>query len=164
MQARILSLISSGGQATFDRHRILFDGSNGKRGIMEFQAHKIKITIGGIQLIAELKPNRTAQAIVDALPISAPVNQWGEEFYCKIPGVKDYRETAKNQVKVGDVAFWGNGEMLAVFFGRTPMSLGEDPVPADRVNVIGKIEGDAKVLHQAVGATTMQVELLPEGT
>ncbi len=130
---------------------------------MEFQVHKIKITIGGIQLLAELKPNRTAQAIVDALPISASVNQWGEEFYCKVPGVKDYRETAKNQVKVGDVAFWGNGEMLAVFFGRTPMSLGEDPVPADRVNVIGRIEGDAKVLQQAAGATTMQVELLSEG-
>ncbi|TFG64655.1 MAG: hypothetical protein E4H32_02725 [Nitrospirales bacterium] len=130
---------------------------------MEFRSHRIKITIGGIQLLADLKPNRTAQAIVDALPISAPVNQWGEEFYCKVPGVKDYRETAKNQVKVGDVAFWGNGEMLAVFFGRTPMSLGEDPVPADRVNVIGKIEGDAKILQQAVGATTMQVELLPQG-
>ena len=131
---------------------------------MEFRSHTIKITIGGIQLLADLKPNRTAQAIVDALPISAPVNQWGEEFYCKVPGVKDHRETAKNQVKVGDVAFWGNGEMLAVFFGRTPMSLGEDPVPAYRVNVIGKIQGDAKVLQQAVGATTMQVELLPEGT
>ncbi|MEX0830494.1 MAG: cyclophilin-like fold protein [Nitrospirales bacterium] len=130
---------------------------------MEFRSHRIKITIGGIQLLADLKPNRTAQAIVDALPISAPVNQWGEEFYCKMPGVKDYRETAKNQVKVGDVAFWGNGEMLAVFFGRTPMSLGEDPVPADRVNVVGKIEGDAKILQQAVGATTMQVELLSEG-
>ena len=130
---------------------------------MEFRSHRIKITIGGIQLLADLQPNRTAQAIVDALPISAPVNQWGEEFYCKVPGVKDHRETAKNQVKVGDVAFWGNGEMLAVFFGRTPMSLGEDPVPADRVNVIGKIQGDSKILQQAVGATTMQVELLPEG-
>jgi hypothetical protein len=131
---------------------------------MEFRSHRIKITIGGIQLLADLQPNRTAQAIVDALPISAPVNQWGEEFYCKVPGVKDHRETAKNQVKVGDVAFWGMGEMLAVFFGRTPMSLGEDPVPADRVNVIGKIEGDAKILQQAVGAATMQVELFPEGT
>jgi len=129
---------------------------------MEFRSHTIKITIGGIQLLADLKPNRTAQAIVDALPINAPVNQWGEEFYCKVPGVKDFRETAKNSVKVGDVAFWGMGEMLAVFFGKTPMSLGEDPVPADRVNVIGRIQGDAKVLQQAVGATTMLVELLPE--
>jgi hypothetical protein len=134
------------------------------KGFMEFRPQKIKITIGGIQVVAELKPNRTAQSILDALPIDAPVNQWGEEFYCKVPGVKDHRETAKNQVKVGDVAFWGNGEMLAVFFGRTPMSLGEDPVPADRVNVIGKVEGDVKVLQQAVGATSMRVELIPERT
>jgi len=131
---------------------------------MEFRSQKIKITIGGIQVVAELKPNRTAQAILDALPINAQVNQWGEEFYCKVSGIKDHRETATTQVKVGDVAFWGVGEMLAIFFGRTPMSLGEDPVPADRVNVIGKIQGDAKVLKQAMGATTMQVELLPEGT
>ena len=130
---------------------------------MEFSPQKIKITIGGIQVVAQLKPNRTAQAVVAALPVHAPVNQWGEEFYCKLPGVKDYREIATNQVKVGDVAFWGMGEMLAVFFGRTPMSLGDDPVPADRVNVIGKILDDPKVLRQAIGASMMKVELLPEG-
>ena len=107
---------------------------------------------------ADLKPTRTAQAIYDALPIETAVNTWGEEFYCNVPGVKDYRETATTQVKVGDVAFWGVGEMLAIFFGRTPMSIGEDPVPADRVNVIGKIIGDAKAFREAMGATTIKVE------
>jgi uncharacterized protein len=132
---------------------------------MEFSPQRIKITVGGIHVIAQLKPNRTAQAVVGALPVHGPANQWGEEFYCKLPGVKDYRETATTQVKVGDVAFWGMGEMLAVFFGRTPMSLGDDPVPADRVNVIGKIVGDPKILRQAMdGASTMKVELLSEGT
>jgi uncharacterized protein len=53
--------------------------------------------------------------------------------------------------------------MLAVFFGRTPMSLGDDPVPADRVNVIGKVIGDPKVLREATGASLMRVEQLPEG-
>jgi len=130
---------------------------------MEFSPQKIKITIGGIHVVAQLKPNRTAQAVIGALPVHAPANQWGEEFYCKLPGVKDYREIATTQVKVGDVAFWGMGEMLAVFFGRTPMSLGDDPVPADRVNVIGKIVGDPKILRQALGgASMMKVELLPK--
>lgn len=131
---------------------------------MEFSPQKIKMTIGGIQVIVQLKPNRTAQAVVDALPVEAPVNQWGEEFYCHLPGVKDFREVATTQVKVGDVAFWGMGGMLAVFFGRTPMSLGDDPVPADRVNVIGKVIGDPKVLLEATGASMMKVERLPEGT
>lgn len=128
---------------------------------MEEQQKRIKITIGGVSVEVELRPTRTAQAIYDALPVEAKVNQWGEEFYCQFPGVKDYRETATTNVKVGDVAYWGLGGMLAVFFGRTPMSIGEDPVPADRVNVVGRLIGDPTVLHGAVGATMMKVEKVP---
>ena len=131
---------------------------------MEFHARKIVMTIGGIRVLAELKPNRTADAVFKALPIQAKVNQWGEEFYCQVPGVQDFRETATTNVKVGDVAFWGLGGMLAVFFGRTPMSLGEDPVPADRVNVIGKVIGDPTVLREAAGASTMSVERVLEAS
>ena len=125
---------------------------------MEVKPKRIKITIGGVVVEAELKATRTAQAIYDALPVEARVNQWGEEFYCQVPGVKDYRETATTNVKVGDVAYWGLGGALAVFFGRTPMSIGEDPVPADRVNVVGRLIGDPTVLRGAVGATMMKVE------
>ena len=125
---------------------------------MDDKPKRIKITIGGVAVEAELKPTRTAQAIYDALPVEAKVNQWGEEFYCQVHGVKDHRETATTNVKVGDVAYWGLGGMLAVFFGRTPMSIGEDPVPADRVNVVGRLIGDPTVLHDAVGATMMKVE------
>ena len=125
---------------------------------MELEKKKIKISIGGITVEAELKPTRTANGIYDALPIEAALNQWGEEFYCNIPGVKDHRETATTNVKVGDVAFWGLGGMFAVFFGRTPMSIGADPVPADRVNVVGRLLDDPMVLHQAAGATMMKVE------
>jgi hypothetical protein len=125
---------------------------------MEDEKKRIKISMGGISIEAELKPTRTANGIYDALPVEAAVNQWGEEYYCNIPGVKDHRETATTNVKVGDVAFWGLGSMLAVFFGRTPMSIGEDPVPADRVNVIGRVLGDPLVLRQAAGATMMKVE------
>ena len=124
----------------------------------DLQPRRIRITIGGVKLEAELNPTRTAQAVYSVLPIETTVNMWGEEFYCKVPGVKDYRETATTRVKVGDVAFWGAGEMLAIFFGRTPMSLGEDPVPADRVNVLGKVIGDAKVLRDAIGSTMISVE------
>ena len=119
---------------------------------------RIKISVGGVSLEAELKSTRTAKEVYEALPIETSVNMWGEEFYCKVPGVKDYRETATTQVKVGDVAFWGPGEMLAIFFGRTPMSMGEDPVPADRVNVVGRLVGDPKLLRQAMGAATIKIE------
>ena len=125
---------------------------------MDSQIRRIKISIGGLALEAELKPTRTAAGIYEALPVETDLNQWGEEFYCKIPGVKDFRETATTKVKVGDVAFWGMGEMFAIFFGRTPMSIGEDPVPADRVNVVGRLLGDPTLLRQAVGAARIKVE------
>ncbi len=121
-------------------------------------AKRIRIKVGGVQLEAELKGTRTAEELYRALPAEGPLNVWGEEFYVKIPGVKDYRETATTQVKVGDVAFWGAGQVLAVFFGRTPMSMGADPVPADRVNVIGRVLGDAAMLRQAMNASSIRVE------
>ncbi len=121
-------------------------------------SNKIRITVGSVQLDAELKSTKTAQEVYAALPIESPVNTWGEEFYFKMAGVKDHRETATNQVKVGDVAFWGAGQVLAIFFGRTPMSMGQDPVPADRVNVIGHILGDASVLQRAMEASTIRID------
>jgi hypothetical protein len=121
---------------------------------------RIRIRVGGVQLDAELKACRTAEEIYKALPVEDQLNVWGEEFYFKVPGVKDHRETATTQVKVGDVAFWGAGQVLAIFFGRTPMSMSMDPVPADRVNIVGRIIGDATVLRQAMAAAKIRVEPL----
>jgi len=120
--------------------------------------HKIRITVGSVQLDAELKSTRTAQEVYAVLPVESQVNTWGEEFYCKLAGVKDYRETATNHVKIGDVAFWGAGQVLAIFFGPTPMSIGQDPVPADRVNIIGRILGDASALRRVMGVPTIRIE------
>ena len=118
----------------------------------------IKILVGAVTLEAELKPTRTAKAIYDLLPIEAALNTWGEEFYFKIPFIKDHRETATLNVSVGDIAYWGNGQALAIFFGRTPVSTGPDPVPADRVNVVGHVKGDAAILRTATGASKIKVE------
>ena len=119
---------------------------------------RITITVGSVCLEAELKNTKTAEAIYAALPVESTFNTWGEEFYFPIPGVKDHRETATTQVKVGDLAFWGAGGVLAIFFGQTPMSHGPDPVPADRVNIVGRILGDATTLRRAVGATKIKVD------
>lgn len=125
---------------------------------MSVPAKRIRITVGGVKLDAELKGTRTAGEVYAALPIHAPINTWGEEFYFAVPGIQDFRETATNQVKVGDVAYWGAGRVLAIFFGRTPMSTGADPVPADRVNVIGRIIGDATRLRGVMDAASILIE------
>jgi uncharacterized protein len=121
---------------------------------------RIRIMAGPVTLEAELTATKTADTVYGALPIETAFNMWGEEFYFKMPGVKDHREIATTQVKVGDLAVWGAGEVLAIFFGRTPMSQGPDPVPADRVNVVGRILGDATRLREAMGASKIRVEPL----
>lgn len=125
---------------------------------MTQSALPIKIIIGAVSLDAELKSIRTAQAIYDLLPLESMVNLWGEEFYFKIPFIKDYRETATLKVAVGDIAYWGNGQSIAIFFGRTPISTGPEPVPADRVNIIGRITGDVAVLRSVLGASAIRLD------
>ena len=121
-------------------------------------AKRIRITVGNVQLEGELRKTKTADQVYAALPVKAAINTWGEEFYFPLSGVHDHRETATTQVKVGDIAFWGAGRVLAIFFGRTPMSLGADPVPADRVNIIGKIVGDATQLRRVMDTSTILLE------
>lgn len=118
----------------------------------------IRISVGAVTLDAELKPTRTARAIYDLLPLEADKHLWGDEFFFKIPLIKDHRETATLKVAVGDIAYWGNGQAVAIFFGRTPISTGPDPVPADRVNLVGRVKGDATVLRSATGATKIRLE------
>ena len=125
---------------------------------MTVPAKRIRITVGGVRLEAEHRKTKTADEVYAALPVTASINTWGEEFYFPLPGVCDHRETATTQVKVGDVAFWGVGQVLAIFFGRTPMSMGADPVPADRVNIVGKIVGDATQLRQVMHAPSIVLE------
>ncbi len=77
--------------------------------VMGDETKRISITVGSVKLEAELKNNKTADSLYAALPVEAPFNTWGEEFYFKVPGVKDHRETATTKVKVGDLAIWGAG-------------------------------------------------------
>ncbi|MDQ7786232.1 MAG: cyclophilin-like fold protein [Thermodesulfovibrionales bacterium] len=119
---------------------------------------KIRITIQDIVLMGELYQTRTAQAILEALPIEATPEEWGDEFYFEIPVQMQLDETATTRIKIGDIGYWPPGNALALFFGPTPISRGIDPVPASDVNLVGKILGDATVLKKVKGAVKVTLE------
>jgi hypothetical protein len=119
---------------------------------------KIKITIKDIVLVAELFDTATAKTITDALPIETTPNEWGDEFYFEIPVTMQHDETATTKVAVGDIGYWPPGKALAIFFGPTPMSKGPEPVPASKVNIVGRITGDATLLRKAKGAKKIRIE------
>ena len=119
---------------------------------------KIRITIEDLILDAVLSDTPCAQSIAQALPIVASPSEWGDEFYFEIPVSEPLDTTATTSVKIGDIGYWPPGRALAIFFGPTPMSTAEDPVPASAVNLVGRIEGDATVLRKAKGAGEIRIE------
>jgi len=119
---------------------------------------KIRITIEGLILDAVLFDTPCAQSIAKALPIAASPSEWGDEFYFEIPVSEPLDATATTSVKIGNIGYWPPGRALAIFFGPTPMSTAEDPVPASAVNLVGSIEGDATVLRKAKGAREIRIE------
>lgn len=110
-----------------------------------------KITFEGT-----LNNTQTAQSIYEKLPFEARVNTWGEEIYFEIP-VSLKPENSTLDVKRGDIAYWPDGSCLCVFFGRTPASLDDKPVPASEVNLVGKVTGDVSVLKKIVSGDKITV-------
>lgn len=118
----------------------------------------IKITLKNVTVEAQLTDTACAKAIVDKLPLEAFPNEWGDEFYFEIPVRNALDETATNIVKVGDIGYWPPGHALAIFFGPTPLSKGDDPVPASEVNIVGRITSDATLLRKAKGVSSIKLE------
>jgi hypothetical protein len=108
---------------------------------------KIKIIVGKLELEAWLNDTKTATKVFEALPITSTVNTWGDEIYFTIP-VDAKPEDAKELVSPGDIAYWPPGKAMCIFFGKTPISRGDEIRPASAVNIIGKIEGDYKSLKK----------------
>lgn len=123
-------------------------------------AAKILITAGKVSVEAELSNTPCAEAIINALPLTAIPNEWGDEFYFEVPLRMPPDETATRIVQVGDIGYWPPGNAIAIFFGPTPLSSGPEPVPASEVNIVGRIIGDAKMLRPAKGASSIRIELI----
>jgi hypothetical protein len=119
---------------------------------------KIRITIGDLRVEAELFDTECAKGIYDLLPLESRVNEWGDEFYFKIPKKMPLDETATEDVDIGDIGYWPPGTALCIFFGPTPISEGEKPRPVSKVNVVGKVIGEPRILKMAKGSKKVTLE------
>jgi hypothetical protein len=108
---------------------------------------KIRIVVGKLELEASLNETRTATKVFEALPITSTVNTWGDEIYFTIP-VRAGPEDAQELVNLGDIGYWPPGKAMCLFFGKTPISRNDEIRPASAVNIIGKVEGDLKLLRK----------------
>ena len=121
---------------------------------------RIRFDFGTLRLDAELFDTPTARAIAAALPLSSAVMTWGEEVYFEVP-VKVAREKdARAVVTPGEVAYWPEGHCIALGFGRTPISRGDETRLASPCNIFAKALGDVKALARVRAGTRVEVSVL----
>ena len=109
--------------------------------------HRITITAGPVQMEADLNDTEAAQAVFEALPITATANTWGDEIYFSIPIDREL-EDPQEVVQLGDLGYWPPGRAFCIFFGTTPASRGDEIRPASAVTVIGRVSGEATSFKQ----------------
>jgi len=121
---------------------------------------KIRMTIGTVALTAELFDTPTADAIDDSLPFESTAQTWGEEVYFATP-VKVPREAdAKAVVEAGELAFWVEGNSIAIGFGPTPISRGDEIRLAAPTNIWGRALDDVRLLASVEDGDEIRVERL----
>ncbi len=106
--------------------------------------NKIAISIGEIFIKAELNDTKTAKKILEQLPLESEASLWGDEIYFSIP-VKHDLENPKDEVDIGELAFWPQGSAFCIFFGKTPASVNDRPRPISPVTPIGKISNQEAI-------------------
>jgi hypothetical protein len=120
---------------------------------------RIRIAWQGGEVTANLRDTPTAKQLLAVLPREASANTWGEEVYFDLPLEALLESDAQQVVDPGTVCFWVEGSSLALPFGPTPASKGDECRLVTRCNVVGKIEGDPRRLKQVRQGVTIRIGL-----
>jgi len=119
---------------------------------------RIRISWDKGEVFGVLTDTPTANKLLEALPCSSSANTWGEEVYFSTPMRTVLEADAQQVVPPGTICFWVEGQSLAIPFGPTPISQGNECRLVTKVNLLGKLEGNPRVLKSIRDGDKIRVE------
>ena len=121
---------------------------------------KLQMTIANVVIRAKLFETPTADAIYGSLPFSAKANTWGDEVYFSVPASVSKEEDARAVVEAGELAFWVEGSSIAIGYGPTPISHGDEIRLAAPTNIWGRALDDVRLLASVNNGDAIEVHAI----
>ena len=91
--------------------------NNDKNLILKFNSKRFEIN---------LRNTETARLIVESVPIKSKIQTWGEEIFFNTNLQVKLEDDARDEMQLGELAFWTEGSAIAIGYGKTPISIGQE--------------------------------------
>ena len=101
----------------------------------------MKLLVNSKTINLSLLDTKTAHVISKSKEFSSLISTWGDEIYFKTPinGIK-LEENARDIVYFGEIAYWVEGNSIAIGFGKTPASINDEIRLVSKVNIWAKFD------------------------